>query len=159
MATTYEKNEEKPSPIYLHSVVSKLLPNFVQLTDYMPELEAKKEEERYIKEYSRNWTLLNSSKGGELGTCSYKWTKKAVFERVNVCSSYLEFREKFPGAYSFALKRKWNKEIELILPKKEQHGLKNILGAVLENVIQYMKFTKISFCYQCSKSLGYLRRT
>lgn len=112
------KNEEKPSPIYLHSVVSKLLPNFVQLTDYMPELEAKKEEERYIKEYSRNWTLLNSSKGGELGTCSCKWTKKAVFERVNVCSSYLEFREKFPGAYSFALKRKWNKEIELILPKE-----------------------------------------
>lgn len=62
--------------------------------------------------------MLNGSKGGELGTCSYKWTKKAVFERVAVCSSYFEFREKFPGAYSFALKRKWNKEIELILPKE-----------------------------------------
>lgn len=112
------KRAEKPSPIYLHSVASNLQPNFVQLTDYVPEVEAKIEEKRYIKEYSQNWIMLNSSKGGELGTCSYKWTKKAIFECVNVCSSYLEFREKFPGAYAFALKRKWNKEIELILPKE-----------------------------------------
>ncbi len=112
------KNEERPSPIYLHSVVSNLQPNFTQLTDYMPEIEAKGEEERYIKEYSQNWKLLNSTKGGELGTCSYKWTRKAIFERVHKCSSYMEFREKFPEAYAFALKRKWNKEIELILPKE-----------------------------------------
>ena len=112
------KGAERPSPIYLHSVVSNLQPNFEQLTDYMPESEAKKEEERFIREYGKKWILLNGSKGGELGTCSYKWTKKAVFERVAVCSSYFEFREKFPGAYSFALKRKCNKEIELILPKE-----------------------------------------
>lgn len=112
------KGSDKPSPIYLHSVVTNLLPRFDQLTDYIPEAEAKKEEERYIKEYSKKWIMLNSSKGGELGTCSYKWTKKNVFERVRVCSTYLEFREKFPEAYAFALKRKWNKEIEQILPKE-----------------------------------------
>ena len=76
------KGAERPSPIYLHSVVSNLQPNFEQLTDYMPESEAKKEEERFIREYGKKWILLNGSKGGELGTCSYKWTKKAVFERV-----------------------------------------------------------------------------
>lgn len=112
------KDSDKPSPIYLHSVVSNLQPNFAQLTDYLPETEAKKEEERYIKDYSKRWIMLNSSKGGELGTCSYKWTKKSVFERVHLCSTYLEFRKKFPGAYTFALKRKWNKEIEQILPKE-----------------------------------------
>lgn len=112
------KCEQNQSPVYQHAVASNLQPNFSQLTDYLPEKEAKEKETYYIRVYSLHWKLLNGSKGGELGTCSYKWTKKAVFERVNKCVSYSEFRKKYPEAYSFALKRKWNKEIELILPKE-----------------------------------------
>lgn len=149
------KEAKKPSPIYLHSVISHLQPNFAQLTDYMPEMEVKKEEERYIKEYSQNWTMLNSTKGGELGTSSYKWTKKAVFERVNVCSSYKEFREKFPCAYSFALKRKWNKEIELILPKErttwsEEH----IRGCFGKCNTMHEVYKKFPSAINAAKALG-----
>ena len=43
------KRAEKPSPIYLHSVASNLQPNFVQLTDYVPEVEAKIEEKKIYK--------------------------------------------------------------------------------------------------------------
>ena len=109
---------------------------------------------RMKQEYSRNWTLLNSSKGGELGTCSYKWTKKAVFERVNVCSSYLEFREKFPGAYSFALKRKWNKEIELILSDYSKQALeitnKNLAKYNVKAEVLCGDLFEVNYSIQCS---------
>lgn len=128
-------SKSKNSPIFVHFRETGLEPFFEQLTDYMPAEEAKELEKEYIKEFAQKWEMLNSSKGGELGSKASKWSKKNVYAVVYKCNSYKEFHEEHTQAYETARKNEWLEDIQTILPKEREDWTEEHIEEVLKNCI------------------------
>jgi len=153
----HPSTKDKPSPVYIHMMRTQLEPHFEQITDYMPASEAAEEEKYYIKEYSKSWQMLNLSDGGELGSSSRKWTKKNIFYVVKTCNTYLEFCEKYPGAYGVARKNKWLEEIQLILPREREIWTEEHIKEILSTCTSYNEARiKYGGALNAAKDLGIL---
>lgn len=71
----------KKSPVYLYSLKTKLTPQLIKLTKYLPNEIAIQKEIYFINKYRKmGWNILNNKVGGGLGGNSIKWTKEKCIE-------------------------------------------------------------------------------
>jgi len=99
-------------PVYEHIKKCNVY-NFLQLTDYINIETATILEDEYINMYKNNgWILLNSKKGGCLGSLSYViFSKDECKEKSSICNTKTEFRNKFRKYYDYSRKMQWIDEI------------------------------------------------
>ena len=110
------------SPVYKHIEETKLIPKFIQLTDYMDEELASKEETMWENKYVTNgWNMLNIMKTGGLGGFP-KWDYDTCKKEALKYKTRNEFCKGCSGAYRSSCINGWLDEvcshmIELMKPK------------------------------------------
>jgi len=77
--------------------------NLIQLTDYIPVIEAQKLEENYVNQYKeKGWSILNKATTGSIGGAYYIWTYELVKEEALKYKTRKEFLKNSCGAYNYA---------------------------------------------------------
>ncbi len=98
----------KLSSVNKHINKTKLTPNLIKLTEYIPVNDASILEGVYIKEYKKNgWEILNKCKTGGIGGNIIKWTKEKCQEEALKYSSRSEFSRGNGSAYAASNRNKW----------------------------------------------------
>jgi predicted GIY-YIG superfamily endonuclease len=107
--------------VYKHIEETNLTPKFIQLTDYMDEELASKEETMWENKYKSNgWNMLNVMKTGGLGGPP-KWDYDSCKKEALKYTTRNEFRKGSRGAYISSRKNGWLDDvcghmIEIIKP-------------------------------------------
>jgi len=97
--------------VYKHIEETNLTPKFIQLTDYMDEELASKEETMWENKYKSNgWNILNIMKTGGLGGFS-KWDYDSCKKEALKYKTRNEFRKGSRGAYILSCKNGWLNDI------------------------------------------------
>jgi hypothetical protein len=110
----------KKGPVFDHSIKTKLIPKLTQLTDYLDINIAKNKEYEYVEYYkNNNYTILNSSKTGGIGSNFTKWTKIKCQEEALKYSTRTEYLKNSSSYYS-AQKHNWLNDICKHMYKKPQ---------------------------------------
>ena len=105
-------NHNRFGTVFNYKVLTNLMPEFKQLTDYIDRIEASKLEGIKLEEYkAEGWKILNKKKTGELGGNTVLWTKEHCLEKSVQCKTRNEFRLNFNGAYSASRRNGWFQEI------------------------------------------------
>jgi len=94
------------SPVYQH--IKNICKDYelIQLTDYIPVIEAQKLEENYVIKYKENgWNMLNKATPGSIGGAYYIWTYELVKEEALKYKSRIEFIKNASGAHDYAYSR------------------------------------------------------
>ncbi|MBQ0056643.1 MAG: GIY-YIG nuclease family protein [Bacteroidales bacterium] len=111
------KDEE--SIIYSHVEATGLTPEFIQLTEYIPQEEASKLEGTYLSLYEdMGYTMLNRAPTGALGS-SEGYSKEDVINKAKEAGSLKNFREKYSGYYQHGYRSDYWDEILEILPRED----------------------------------------
>jgi predicted GIY-YIG superfamily endonuclease len=98
--------------VYKHIEETNLTPKFIQLTDYMDEQVASKEETVWENKYiTEGWNMLNILKTGGLGGCILKWGYDSCEEESLKYKIRSEFQKGSNGAYRSSWKNGWLDEI------------------------------------------------
>jgi len=99
------------SSVYKHIEETNLTPKFIQLTDYMDEELASKEETMWENKYiSNGWNILNIRKTGGLGGFP-KWDYDSCRKEALKYKTRTEFRRGSSGAYCSSLRNGWLDDI------------------------------------------------
>lgn len=99
----------KNGPVYDHIQLNNNY-KLKQLTEYIPIEDAKEKEIHYIKIYKeRNYKLLNSANGGELGGGIKKWSFEKCIDDAKKYKNKNEYRKS--KSYRSATRNKWLDEI------------------------------------------------
>ena len=78
-------------------------------------------EKYYIQMYKDlGYTVLNTTKGGELGKHDSKWNYETIKNAVNTIKTRTEFHKTYPGAANVASKKGWLEELLKPLPNKNE---------------------------------------
>lgn len=95
---------EKHSPVYKHIEATHSKYTFKVLTGWLKMKAAQKAEEHMINEYAhRGWKMLNTKKGGALGSARKpKYTLEELIEEAKKYKKRSEFRKHCPAKYGFA---------------------------------------------------------
>jgi predicted GIY-YIG superfamily endonuclease len=96
------------SSVYTHIEETNLTPKFIQLTDYMDEELASKEETVWENKYNtEGWNMLNKIKTGGLGGGFLKWGYDSCQKESLKYNSRNEFYKGSSGAYRPSLENGW----------------------------------------------------
>ena len=95
---------EKESPVFKHFHSKEQNFVFKVLSDWLRQKEAQEFEDQMINEYaSKGWNMLNSKKGGGLGSArEWIYTLDELMEEGEKYWQRTEFRKKSPAKYAFA---------------------------------------------------------
>lgn len=98
-------------PVYKHIKKTGLKPTLI--CDELKEASlAQKKEKEMIEQYKKDgWILLNSVKGGSLGSSPRKWRRTTCEKAALKCGSKSEFQRLFSGAWAAAKKGGWINDI------------------------------------------------
>jgi hypothetical protein len=101
------------SPVYRYIKKTGLQPSLKYLSEeYLDTQDAVNLEICTIQFYKEsNWNVLNTEKGGQLGTCRRIWTIERVKEIAKKFKTRGEMKINAKGAYSAAVSNKWLDEI------------------------------------------------
>jgi len=89
-----------------------LIPNFIQLTDYIEINEASKLEGIFLEKYkNNNWILLNVAKTGTIGGNNLIWTKEKCGTVALKYNTRNDFRINSGSAYNSAQMNEWLDDI------------------------------------------------
>lgn len=114
----HTKGEEKSS-IKKHMKETGLKPQFIQLTEYMPEDEAQMAEEEYEQLYAdMGWFILNRAPTGSLGYVK-GLKKEEVIKKAKEFKTFKDFRIQAARYYNTARRNKYIQEIKSFLPHKK----------------------------------------
>lgn len=84
----------------------------LQLTEYLDQGSSIKAEIFYIEEYKeKRFKVLNKATGGALGGAHRKWNKQQVIDISKKFKSAKEMKKENYGAYMFAVRHKFTKEL------------------------------------------------
>ena len=136
---TNHLNNEK-SPVYKHMKKTSLIPEYCELTDYLPIDKAVKKEIEYISEYKKNgFKLLNKNRGGGLGSCSIKWTKEKCHKEALKYNRKIKFIKNCESAYVIAKRNKWLDDIcsHMIVKRKSPPNKKWTKGKCHKEALKY----------------------
>lgn len=98
-------DEEGKTQVSKHIKLTKTVPLFKLLSDYVPPQEAQNLESCSIEEYKNNgWKILNKAKAGGLGTCRRKWTDEEIFKVAKKFDNVSDFKKFAHSAYVSAQK-------------------------------------------------------
>jgi predicted GIY-YIG superfamily endonuclease len=99
------------SPVYKHIQNTGLQPEFKKLTDYVDVHQAITLEQKFIEQYELdNWHMLNTARGGSVGTRKLFWTKEKCLEESLKYHSKSELQKECKAAYSSAYVHGWLQE-------------------------------------------------
>jgi predicted GIY-YIG superfamily endonuclease len=148
--------------VYKHIKETNLTPKFIQLTDYMDEELASKEETVWENKYiSNGWNILNKKKTGGLGGCILIWDYDSCIQEALKYETRYEFSKGSPGAYRSSLRNGWLDEIcGDMVERKKPDGYWDIKENCKKEVLKYKtrnEFKKGSNgAYQSSFRNGWL---
>ena len=113
LKTRYNEHMNKiDCVVYKHIEGTNLTPKFIQLTDYMDEELATKEETEWENKYiSEGWNMLNIKKTGGLGGCIVKWDYVSCKKEALKYETRSEFQKGSNGAYNSSWKNGWLDDI------------------------------------------------
>ena len=98
--------------VYKHIEETNLTPKFIQLTDYMDEELASKEETLWENKYiTEGWNMLNKLKTGGLGGGNLKWDYDSCKEESLKYKTRGEFKKESVGAYLSSHRNGWLDEV------------------------------------------------
>jgi predicted GIY-YIG superfamily endonuclease len=110
------------SSVYKHIEETNLTPKFIQLTDYMDEELASKEETMWENKYITNgWNILNIRKTGGLGG-SPKWDYDSCRKEALKYKTITEFRKGSSGAHGSSRRNGWLDDIRGHMIKIKKHS-------------------------------------
>ena len=150
------------SPVYKHIEETKLIPKFIQLTDYMDEELASKEETVWENKYiSNGWDILNIMKTGGLGGRNLKWDYDSCKKEALKYKTRYEFSKGSPGAYRSSLKNGWLDEVcKDMIERKKPDGYWDIKENCLEEALKYKNRNEFKkgcvSAYESSRRNGWL---
>ena len=92
--------------------LTNIKPELKQLTYFLIEDEAKKQEQFFVDKYKEEgWNILNIAKTGSLGGSSIYWTKEKCLEEALKYNHRVEYQKYNHSSYNSALLNKWLDEI------------------------------------------------
>ncbi len=117
---------ENGSPVYKHYHNKKQGFVFKVLSGWLRQKEAQAFEDKMINEYASNgWKMLNSKKGGALGSArEWLYSIDELFKEGQKYKQRTEFRKKSPAKYAFAYEHGLLDIICVHMPKKYHPPLK-----------------------------------
>ena len=147
--------------VYKHIEETNLTPKFIQLSDYMDEELASKEETVWEnKHISEGWNMLNKKKTGGLGGCNVKWGYDSCKKEALKYKTRKEFHKGSSGAYKSSRINGWLDEIcshmiEILKPKN-YWTLKNCKKESLKYKTRSEFQKSSSSAYKSSRINGWL---
>jgi predicted GIY-YIG superfamily endonuclease len=138
--------------VYKHIKKTNLTPKFIQLTDYMDEELASKEETVWEDKYiSNGWNILNKKKTGGLGRCIVKWDYDSGKKEALKYKTKSEFRKGSYGAYQSSYKNGWLDEFcSDMIEIRKPRGYWNIKDNCRIEALKYN--TKVEFSKGSSRA-------
>ena len=138
--------------------------NFVykKLTGYIPSLLAADKEKRFIQKFrNEGMEVLNTLKGGQLGTGKKFWTDKRIYEATKPFTYLKDFMKKEPAAYNAAMKSL--KYYELTSHLKRLHSnnmwnIQNIKKSALKYIHRSIWKGQEAGAVQAARRLGILKQ-
>ena len=141
----YDKSRETSVHKYYTSI-GKDIPEPIYLEDNLSAIDAKRQEDYWIKQYSnKGYKMLNIAKAGSLGGYGRKWSKNKVFEESKKYTTRNEFRKGCGGAYYVARINHWLVEMTWLEPGIRRRPTKWTKEKALEKSRKYatiMEFKK-----------------
>lgn len=94
--------QKKISPVYKHIQETDATFEFVLLTEWLDKDVAAKVEDDYIKQYKVDgWKMLNTARGGGLGSLTRFYTDKRILQEVEKYEYFEDFKDGSPGFYRY----------------------------------------------------------
>lgn len=109
---TYDLNDRKRrhrknGTIFEYMKETNLVPNIIQLTEYLEQTEAQLQEEKYVNKYKNDgWIILNKVKTGSIGSNIIFWTKEKCLEEALKYNNRTLF-QKSSYAYLASYRNNW----------------------------------------------------
>jgi predicted GIY-YIG superfamily endonuclease len=125
--------------VYKHIEETKSIPKFIQLTDYMGEELASKEETVWENKYiSNGWNMLNIKKTGGLGGCILKWDYDFCKKEALQYKTRNEFSKGSSGVYQSSFRNGWLDDIcKDMVEVKKPNGHWNVKENCKEESLKY----------------------
>jgi len=148
--------------VYKHIEETNLTPKFIQLTDYMDEELASKEETLWENKYiTEGWNMLNKLKTGGLGGGNLKWDYDSCKKEALKYNKRIEFREGSLGAYFSSCKNGWLDDVcGHMVELRKPYGYWNIKEKCKKEALKYTTRTEFrkgsSGAYDASMRNGWL---
>lgn len=155
------RNKNNKDSVMQYILKTNLIPEILQLTDYIDVNEASILEEMYrIKYINEGWNVLNRVKCGATGGDNLIWTYDKVKEVAKKCETKKEFNIKYKGAYIVACKNKWIDDVcehmILLVKPKDYWTYKRILEIAI-NCESYKEFRiKFAHIYKIACKNGFI---
>jgi hypothetical protein len=106
-----DSEHKKEGPVYKHKLKTGLEPTYIILTDYVDIDKIADLENYYIEKYKmEGYILLNSMKGGSLGSNIVKWDKESIYKESLFYKTSKELNNNNCGAYKAMVKNGWLNE-------------------------------------------------
>jgi predicted GIY-YIG superfamily endonuclease len=103
----------------------KIIPTFVQLTNYVEIGKAQKLEAYWQRKYRRKgWILLNKAVPGGLGKGYLKWTKDKCFKEALKYKSKISLKKSNCSVYNAIIKNGWMSEMSKHMVRPPAHNKK-----------------------------------
>ena len=158
----YEHINNIDGVVYKHIEETNLTPKFIQLTDYMDEELASKEETVWENKYiSEGWNMLNKKKTGGLGGVILKWDYDSCKKESLKYKTRGEFCKGSGSAYASSRKNGWLDDVcNHMVELRKPYGYWNIKENCLQESLKYK--TRIEFqkgsggAYASSRKNGWL---
>lgn len=95
------------SPVYKHIRETGIIPGFDVLTDFLDKDAAARVEDEYINRYAADgWKMLNTARGGALGSVSQFYTDKFIRDDVTKYEYLDDFKIESPNTYIYLKRHK-----------------------------------------------------
>lgn len=116
-------NTDECSPVYKHIQKTNSEPLLIEKSDYLDINDAILLEKELIEKYKKScYTLLNSRKGGELGSSKLYWTYDRCKKEASKYKFRTEFMKASSSAYTRCLKNKWLDDFFIIKRKNRYNN-------------------------------------
>jgi len=142
---------DKNSSVFKHILKTKLTPNILLKSDYIPVEDAILLEEKILNNYkNNNWTILNKVKTGGVGSCDVKWTKDTCRTEASKYNNASQFNKKSSGAYCSSVKHGW---LDEFFPMTSKNGYWNDKKLCKKEATKYK--SRSDFCQGCWSAYNY----
>ncbi len=150
--------KETNSSVYKHILKTNIIPELIQLTEYINVSDSISLESEFVQKYkNNNWNILNKTKTGSIGSSILYWTKEKCQKESLKYNNKTDFYKKSKGSYISSTKNGWLEEITIHMKKYKIRGYWNNFDNCLNEAIKKgSKFSSCSGPYNSAKKNGWL---
>lgn len=147
-----ERRHREKGSVFEYIKETNLIPNIIQLTDYIDQSESQLKEEEYVEKYENDgWIMLNKCKTGSVGSSILFWTKEKCQEESLKYITRTEFQKGNKGAYLRSYRSGWLDDIcTHMIAGKRKNGFWNY-----KSCKEYASLCKNKYDFSKKYSGGY----